>query len=236
MLYNQFALTIAISVGLSGINSLTLSPALCAVFLRPETGKKNAFFRGFNRGFDALANGYASSVKSALQAVVSVLLVFAGLCALPSSCSGMPTGFVPEEDQGYVLLIVQLPEGATIERTEAVMAQAVGAGLQMPGVADVLEVSGYNVIDSLKQPYAGVCLRRAEPWEERKTPETQLNAIMASLQAKVAKSRAPGSWLPTRPRFPGWATGGFTFEIQDLNGQGVDALGKAVDQLHRRGP
>jgi len=109
LLYNQFALTIAIAVGLSGINSLTLSPALCAVFLRPETGGKNAFFRAFNRGFDALSNGYANSVRTLSKVWVLVMLVFAGLVVLTVILfKGIPAGFVPEEDQGYVLLIAAL--------------------------------------------------------------------------------------------------------------------------------
>jgi len=240
LLYNQFALTIAISVGLSGINSLTLSPALCAVFLRPEKGEKNAFFRGFNRLFEALSTGYANSVEVLSKAWVPVMLVFAGLIALTVLLfEEVPTGFVPEEDQGYVMVIAQLPDAATIERTEAVMANAAQLASGTPGVADVLAVAGYNVIDAIKQSYAGVAFVVLEPWEERTTPETQLKSIMHSLQAKVAQIPGARILVANAPSIPGLgSTGGFTFEIQDLNGQGVAALGKVassfIKQAHQQ--
>jgi HAE1 family hydrophobic/amphiphilic exporter-1 len=233
LLYNQFALTIAISVGLSGFNSLTLSPALCAVFLRPQTGKKNAFFRAFNHSFDALSNGYASSVAVLSKAWILVFLVFAGLCVLTVILFRViPTGFVPEEDQGYVLLLAELPQGASVQRTEAVMATASEMALATPGVADALQVSGYNVIDSLKQPNSGVIFVIFKPFEERKTPETQLRAIMSTLKEKVSTIPAATVGVANAPSIPGLGqTGGFTFEIQDLNGQGVDALAKASENF-----
>ncbi len=240
LLYNQFALTIAISVGLSGINSLTLSPALCGVLLRPESGKKNVFFRAFNRGFEALANGYANSVKLLSKVWVLVLAAFVGLCVLTVLLfESVPTGFVPAEDQGYVLLVAQLPDAATIERTEAVMGHASEMAQNTPGVADVLAVAGYNVIDSLKQPYAGVAFVVLKPWDERTTADTQLDAIMKSLQAQVNQIPGARILVANAPSIPGLGqTGGFTFEIQDLNGQGVEALGKAstnfIEQARQR--
>jgi HAE1 family hydrophobic/amphiphilic exporter-1 len=233
-LYNQFSLTIAISVFLSGFNSLTLSPALCAVFLRPEGDKKkNAFFRAFNRSFEALANGYANSVKVLSRAWVLVMLAFAGLIALTVFMFNIvPTGFVPAEDQGYVMMVVSLPEGATVERTKGVMAQASKMALDTPGVAVSIEISGYNIIDSLKQPYAGVAFIVLKPWDERKTPDTQLDAIMSTLQAKVAQIPEARVLIVNAPSIPGLgSTGGFTFEIQDLNGQGIEALAKASNNF-----
>jgi HAE1 family hydrophobic/amphiphilic exporter-1 len=240
MLYNQFALTIAISVFLSGINSLTLSPALCAVFLRPESGKKNAFFRAFNRTFDALSNGYANSVKVLSKAWVPVMLVFVGLIALTGFLfKEVPTGFVPEEDQGYVLLIVQLPDAATIERTVAIMGQVSEMALNIPGVDNVQEIQGYNVIDALKQSNAGVSFVVLKPWEERTTPDTQIDAILKNLQDQVNQIPGARILVANAPSIPGLgSTGGFTFEIQDLNGQGMEALNKAsthfIDEAHKR--
>jgi HAE1 family hydrophobic/amphiphilic exporter-1 len=240
MLYNQFALTIAISVFLSTVNALTLSPALCGVFLRPESGKKNAFFRAFNRTFDALSNGYANAVKVLCKAWVPVMLVFAGLIALTGFLfKEIPTGFVPEEDQGYVLLIAQLPDAATNERSQAVMRQASEMAQNTPGVDNVQAVSGYNVIDALKQSNAGVAFVVLKPWEERTTPETQLGAIMKNLQAQVSQIQDAKILVANAPSIPGLgSTGGFTFEIQDLNGQGIEALNKAsanfIDEAHKR--
>ena len=233
LLYNQFSLTIAIAVGLSGINSLTLSPALCAILLRPPSGKKNVFFRGFNRFFDALSSGYARSVELMTKVWYLVLLVFAGLCALAFVLfDSVPTGFVPEEDQGYFLIIAELPEGATIERTEAVVAQMREIAMATPGVADVLEVSGYNVVDALKQPFQGMAFVILKPWSERTTPETQLHGIMGSFRAKFAEIPGARILIANAPAIPGLGqTGGFTYEIQDLDAQGVQALAAAAENF-----
>jgi HAE1 family hydrophobic/amphiphilic exporter-1 len=233
MLNKQFALTIAMAVGLSGFNSLTLSPALCAVFLRPGSGKTNAFFRAFNKGFDKLANGYAASVKVMAGKWYLVFAVFAGLCLLTVFLfRAIPGGFVPEEDQGYFLALVQLPDAATIERTKSVMNQVSEMAQKTPGVADVVEVAGYNVIDQIKQPFTGFAFVILKPWDQRKTPETQVEGIMAGMRAKVSAIPQAQVMIANAPSIPGLgATGGFKYEIQDLNDQGVEALTKAVDNF-----
>jgi HAE1 family hydrophobic/amphiphilic exporter-1 len=233
-LYNQFSLTIAVSVLLSGFNSLTLSPALCAVFLSPEGDKKkNMFFRAFNRSFDALANGYAHSVVLLSRFWVLVMLAFAGLCALTVFMFNIvPTGFVPAEDQGYVMMVVSLPNGSTVERTKDVMAQASKMALDTPGVETSIEISGFNIIDSLKQPYAGVAFIVLEPWDERKSAETQLDAIIRNLQIRVTEIPGARVLIVDAPPIPGLgSTGGFTFEIQDLNGQGVETLSRVANNF-----
>jgi HAE1 family hydrophobic/amphiphilic exporter-1 len=233
MLYNQFALTIAMAVGLSGFNSLTLSPALCAVFLKPGSGKTNRFFKAFNNGFDKLAKGYAASVKVMARMWIVVFAAFAGLCLLTVFFfSVIPGGFVPEEDQGYFLTIVELPDAATIERTQAVMKQVSEIAQKTPGVADVVEVAGYNVIDQIKQPFTGFAFVILKPWDERKKPETRLEAIMGAMRAKVSQIPQARVLIANAPSIPGLsATGGFKFEIQDLNDQGIDALAKAVEHF-----
>jgi HAE1 family hydrophobic/amphiphilic exporter-1 len=233
MLYNQFALTIAMAVGLSGFNSLTLSPALCAVLLRPDSGKTNAFFRAFNKGFEKLSSGYAASVKVMARMWYVVLAAFIGLCLLTVYWFGsIPGGFVPEEDQGYLLALVELPDAATIERTQAVIKQVNDIALQTPGVADVVAVAGYNVIDQIKQPFTGFAFVILKSWDERKKPETRLEAIMAGMHAKVSEIPQARVMIANAPSIPGLsATGGFKFEIQDLNDQGIEALSKAVDNF-----
>lgn len=233
-LYNQFALTIAISVGLSGFNSLTLSPALCAVLLRPESNKrKNAFFRAFNRGFDRLSSGYAESVKVLSRLWWVALMAFLGLCLLAVLLfSKVPTAFVPEEDQGYFMMMVGLPPGSTIERTRAVIDRVKEILLAAPGVDDALTVAGYNIVDAIKQPYAGVGWAILKPWEERKTADTQLRAIMAHVQAQVSEIPGARIMAVNAPPIPGLgATGGFTFELQDLNAAGTEALAKVAFQF-----
>jgi HAE1 family hydrophobic/amphiphilic exporter-1 len=233
MLYNQFALTIAMAVGLSGFNSLTLSPALCAVLLRPASGKTNRLFKAFNAGFDKLAKGYAAAVKVMARLWVGVFAVFGGLCVLTVLLFGaIPGGFVPEEDQGYFLAIVELPDAATIERTQAVMETVSEMAQKTAGVADVVEVSGYNIIDQIKQPFTGFAFIILKPWDERKKQETRLKGVMTAMQAKVAEIPQARVLIANAPSIPGLsATGGFKFEIQDLNDQGIDALAQAVENF-----
>ena len=239
LLYNQFSLTIAIAVALSGINALTLSPALCAILLRPP-GKKNVVFRAFNHGFEALASGYAKGVGVLSKVWPVVMLAFGGLCVLAYLVFfAVPTGFVPEEDQGYVLVIAQLPEGASIERTKQVVAEMRDIAMDTPGVADVLEVSGYNVVDALKQPFQGMAFVILEPFEERATPETKAQGVMASLRSKFAQIPGARVLVANAPAIPGLGqTGGFTYQVQDLNAQGVDALAEAagnfIEQARQR--
>ncbi|MDJ0891630.1 MAG: multidrug efflux RND transporter permease subunit [Gammaproteobacteria bacterium] len=232
-LYNQFSLTIAIAVGLSGINALTLSPALAGILLRPPSTRKNAVFRAFNRGFEALASGYARGVKVMARTWQLVFVAFAGLAALAYlAFATVPTGFVPEEDQGYFLLIAQLPEAASIERTEAVVAQMRDIAMETPGVADVLEVSGYNIVNALQQPDQGMAFVILDPFQERKTPETQADALIANLRSRLAQIPGARIQVANAPAIPGLGqTGGFTYQIQDLDAQGVDALAKVADNF-----
>jgi HAE1 family hydrophobic/amphiphilic exporter-1 len=232
-LYNQFALTIAIAVGLSGFNSLTLSPALAAVLLRPETGEKNRFFRAFNAAFDKLANGYAKSVSALSKAWIPVVIAFAGLCALALVLfQSTPTGFVPAEDQGYVMVMAKLPSGATIERTEAVVKQVGEIVTNTPGVADFIALPGFNLVDSIQDPSAAALFVMFKPYDERKTPDTQLAAIMAHIQAEVAKIPEAVVLVANAPPIPGLgSTGGFNLEIQDLNSLGVEELTKVLQNF-----
>ncbi len=230
LLYNQFALTIAIAVGLSSINSLTLSPALCAVLLRRKSSKKNVFFRTFDRGFEALNDGYANCVKFLSNIWLLVLLSFAGLCFLTIYLfDAVPKGFLPEEDQGYLMIMVQLPEGASVERTESVLDQATQMARDTPGVALTMEVAGYNIVDQFKQPDAGYSMVVLKPFEERNTPDAQLKVILNSLRAKVARIPEARVMVMNAPAIPGLgSTAGFNFQILDMNGQGVAALSEVA--------
>ena len=231
MLYNQFALTIAMSVALSGINSLTLSPALCGMLLKlPKEKKKNFFFRAFNNGFEKLANGYANSIKRMARFWYVVVIAFIVLClATVYLFSVLPTGFVPEEDQGYFTVVVELPQASTIERTKTVLGQITDIAKKIPGVADVLTISGFSVIKAFQQPYSGFAFIILEPWDDRKTDDTQLHAIMDNMQSKLNTIPGAAISVANAPAIPGLGTtGGFTFEIQDLNNLGIDALNAAA--------
>ena len=233
MLYNQFALTIAFAVAISSFNALTLSPALCAILLHKGTLKTNRFFKAFNRYFDRLSEAYAKLVKTMAQnwhismIAFVVLVIITGLLL-----KKIPTGFVPEEDQGYIFAVAQLPAGSTIQRTMKVMDQVSKIARETPGVSDVIQVSGYNLMDNVKQPYAGFAFIVLKPWSERKEKETQLKAIMNAIQGKVSQIPEAYVMITNAPSIPGLgATGGFKFQILDLNGQGVEALSKVANNF-----
>ena len=138
-LYNQFALTIAISVGISAFNSLTLSPALCAAFLRAREPARFVLFRWFNAGFTWLAHFYARSVRFLIRIRWAMLAIFAaGIAATYAVSLRIPSTFLPVEDQGYFFVVMQLPDGASLQRTDAVAKQVRETLLRTPGVQDVV--------------------------------------------------------------------------------------------------
>ncbi len=232
-LYNQFALTIAISVGLSGINSMTLTPALCALLLRPVKEGRNAFFRGFDKLFHKITSGYERGVKQLARIWYVVMIVFLGLCLIAGALIyHVPKGFVPNEDQGYLIVGVFAPRGATIDRTEAVMAQVTEILLKTPGVANVLAVSGYNLLDAINQPNAGAVWTVLKPWDERTTAGLQVEAMIKSLQAQLATIREAHVFVLNAPPIPGLATtAGLQAEIQDRDARGTTDLALVVSNF-----
>jgi HAE1 family hydrophobic/amphiphilic exporter-1 len=231
-LYKQFALTIAISVAISGLVSLSLSPALCTVLLRPgRASGKGAFFRLFNKTFDTVTNAYAASVGLLVRYWYVVLIVFGGLCALTWSLfKVVPTAFVPAEDQGYVLIAAQLPAAATAERSLQVARQINDIVTATPGIAHVVEVTGFDLTAGIELPYANFAIPVLAPWDQRRTPETQIGAIIQRLQTQLAGIPGARIRVFNAASVPGLgSTGGFNFEIQDLNGLGVERLGAVTD-------
>jgi hydrophobe/amphiphile efflux-1 (HAE1) family protein len=235
-LYNQFALTVAFAVFLSGINSLTLSPALSAAILRPESGTKNAFFRAFNHLYEKIAKGYARSVKRLSGIWYMVLLAFIALCAVTVFLfMSIPTAFVPEEDQGYFVVTVQLPNAATSERTDEVMDKVNKILLDDPGIDETVVVTGYDIITGIEVPYVGFAFPVLKPWSERKTRELQLPSIIRRLQARFNEIQEAEVFATNAPAIPGLGEiGGFQFEIQDLNAQGIQALSDITDEFIAR--
>jgi len=240
-LYNQFALTIAIAVGLSGINSMTMSPALCALLLRPtQDDNKNAFFRGFDRLFNATTNAYVNGVQVLARFWYIVLVVFVGLCLLAVLLiRDVPKGFVPAEDQGYVIVGTFLPHGATIARTEAVMAQATDILLDTPGVATVEAVAGYNFLDGINQVESGAAWVILEPWDARRAAALHVDAIVDDLQKRLDTITEARTIVLNAPPIPGLAlAAGLNIEIQDRNARGTAALALVaqhyIEQLNAR--
>ncbi len=236
-MYRQFALTIAFSVGISAINALTLSPALCALFLRKETGPKWWFYRKFNEGFDRFRNGYQGWVKELTARWKLVVIVFAGLMVLTVYMfKVVPTGFVPEEDQGYFIVNIQGPEGSSLQRTNATMKQVYDILINTPGVAHVVSISGLNFLTSSSDSNSGAMFPVLAPWSERKSKDTQIDYILASVRQKFAGVQGAQVVAFNAPAIQGLSsTGGFQFELEDRTDLGLDTLQKVMGEIIEAG-
>ena len=231
-LYNQFALTVAISVGISAFNSLTLSPALSAAFLRHRGEVTFKPFKMFNSGFDWLSHSYANSVRGLIRLRWAMLGLFvAALGATYLVSLRIPSTFLPVEDQGYFFVVVQLPDGASLERTDAVAKQVRDILKATPGVDIVGSISGLNFLTNAAQSNSAVEFAILKPWDQR-PPEQSASSIVASVRPKLFM--IPGAFALSfdPPSIPGLgATGGFEFQVEDLAGRGSTALNEAVQGL-----
>jgi len=229
-LYKQFALTIAISVALSAFNSLTLSPALCAVLLKPKSGEEAWLFRKFNAGFDSLSNWFSLSVRTTTRYWPVTFMLLAGACGGAYLIfRDVPSAFVPVEDQGYFFIVMQLPDGAALARTEEVARQVQSIVSERPEVQNVIAITGTNFLTGANQSNSAVAFAILKPWSERAgTEHTAVNVVAALKQrlmdipTAIVLSFAP-------PSIPGLGTtGGFEFEIQDRTGSGASKLDLAT--------
>jgi HAE1 family hydrophobic/amphiphilic exporter-1 len=228
-LYQQFALTIAISVIISAINALTLSPALSSLLLKPGglgTGLMGRFFKGFNYYFERATQHYVGYTGRFVKRTVRTMLVLVALTAV-ALLLGMrlPTGFVPDEDQGYMFVNAQLPDAASMERTDAVCKQIEQILSETPGVGDYNTVAGYSLISQSSATYNAFFFVSLKPWAERETPETDFRAILAALNRKLALIPAAQVFAFLPPAIPGIGTGGgFSMMLQDRSGSSVEYL------------
>ncbi|CAM5763043.1 efflux RND transporter permease subunit [Rhizobium pusense] len=240
--YRQFALTIAISTILSAINSLTLSPALAGVLLKPHHGdvKRDLltrvidflfgwFFRLFNRFFDGASTAYVWSVRRAARLSVLVLLVYAGLVGMTwVGFQTVPGGFVPAQDKYYLVGIAQLPTGASLDRTEAVVKKMSEIALAEPGVESVVAFPGLSVNGMVNIPNAAVMFTMLKPFDERKDPSLSAFAIAGKLMGKFSQIPDGFAGIFPPPPVPGLgSTGGFKIQIEDRAGLGFEALAQA---------
>jgi HAE1 family hydrophobic/amphiphilic exporter-1 len=231
-LYNQFALTIAISVAFSAFNSLTLSPALCALLLRHERPPRFIVFRAFNVTFDWARHKYAHSVEQLVRFRWLAIGVFAGAIGLTWILhEAIPSTFVPMEDMGYFYVITQLPNGASLQRTEAVAEQVRKTLLQSPGVDSVLSITGLNFVTRANASNSAAQFAILKPWSER-GPDQSQSKIIATVQPRLSKLTEGVTLALNPPAITGIGTfGGFDFELEDLTGRGSAALNDAVKAL-----
>ncbi len=241
-LYRQFALTIAVSVALSALNALTLTPALCALLLRPAGAtRKRWLARTWNAAFLRLTNGYDRTVRrivrrSALAVVLLLLLTAAAYGLLRV----VPTGFAPTEDQGYLLVNVQLPDAASVERTDAVVRQIEKILLETPGVETVVAIGGRSFITGVNGPNVASLFPRLTPWSKRKSAELQAGAILGRLRARLGSIQEASIVVFPPPPIRGISSGGgFQFELQSVAGgslQELDVTARKIMDAARQRP
>jgi len=229
-MYQQFAVTMAVSVIISAFNALTLSPALGALLLRPKKetpGPLGAFFRSFNRFFEKATNGYVSLCRTLIRKVVLSLVILVGLGLIGGGIGAkMPSGFIPEEDQGYLFGVVQLPRASSLQQTDKTSADIEQILLKIPGVQYVTSVVGFNLLSTVQSTYTGFFFITLEEWSKRTTPELQVDAIQNRINQELGALPKPtAAFAFPPPAIPGIGTsGGVTFILEDRTGGPVKKI------------
>jgi HAE1 family hydrophobic/amphiphilic exporter-1 len=237
LLNQQFAITIAISVIISAFNALTLSPALSALLLRPRKKSKGPlakFFALFNRFFEKVTGGYVSWSHILIRRWVLAILLLVGISVIAGGMGrSLPTSFIPEEDQGYAFLQIQLPDAASLQRTDAVMRKIDEMLAHMHGVQSFSGITGFSLLSNTSATYTGFYFLQLDPWEERKSEELSANGLMQSLNKKLRMEIPEAvAFAFGPPAIPGLGTaGGFTFMLQDRSGGSVTQLSDTLDKL-----
>jgi hydrophobic/amphiphilic exporter-1 (mainly G- bacteria), HAE1 family len=242
-LYQQFALTIAISVIISAFNALSLSPALCALLLRPKEktrGPLGAFYGWFNRVFGRTTEGYVGISRHLIRKSGISFIILGGF-AVAAFWFGkrLPSSFLPEEDQGYVYVGLQLPNASSLQRTSEAARKVEAVLKNTPGVKSYTAVIGFSLLSTVYNTYSGFFFVNFKPWSERTKPEEQFDAIRAHLNAELRKIPEGNAFAFSPPSIPGVGTaGGFTFVLEDRAGKDVAFLagnvGKFMDAARKR--
>ena len=239
--FRQFGITIAVATAISLFNSVTLSPALAAMILRrhaPEdahakVGLLKRAANGFNRGFLKLSASYAHSVRGLVARTPLMLAIYAVLIAATAYLLvSTPKGFIPVQDRGYLVVIVQLPDGASLERTNAISQQIEAIALQVPGVDRVPTFSGFSMVTGTSSSNSAGLAPVFQPWSERKVHGLTSDKIAEDLRERLKVVSGATVIVATPPPVQGLgSTGGFSMRLQDTAGLGTDALAKATDAL-----
>ena len=242
-LYQQFAVTIAVSMLLSAFNALSLSPALAAMLLRPKEKTKGVlgtFFGGFNRLFARATDGYvgicAFLIKKAKRSLLFLLVVGIGVVLFGAK---LPSGFLPEEDQGYFYLDVQLPDASSLQRLDATCKKIEDILKNTPGVQVFNTIVGYSTLSQVNTTYNAYFSVTLKPWHERKKKEERYSAIMAHVNQELSKIPSAQTFAFSPPAIPGIGTsGGITFMLEDRAGKGIDFLAenlrRFLDEARKR--
>ncbi len=236
-LYRQFALTIAVATVFSSINALTMSPALAALLLRLPPEKKNFLFRGFDNFFKKTENGYTNVIKTMVRRSALMLLLALALAGLTGwQFTKLPSGFLPIEDQGYILVHVQLPDAASQERTGEVLDKIDGVLKETAGVENWVIFGGFNMIDGTNASNMAIVFVTLIPWDERQDPSLKQEAIMTNLQGQLNQIQESIVFAFLPPAIPGLGvSGGFQMQLQDRGGVGLQELNAMLREIVRDG-
>jgi hydrophobe/amphiphile efflux-1 (HAE1) family protein len=231
-LFRQFAVTISAAMIISALNALTLSPALCAVFLR-HSGPRRGIMGRIGRGIDHVRDGYASVVRRLLRlAVLAVVLVGVFAVGVYGLSLRVPSGFLPEEDQGAFFVSVQLPDGASVARTTNVVQRIEGILHGLPGVQDTIAIVGFSLLDSTSEPNAAFMVARLKPFADRTGAATSAQALIGRMFGAAQQIRSASVFPFNLPPIIGLSTsGGFEYQMDALEGQDPTAMGGVVQGL-----
>jgi HAE1 family hydrophobic/amphiphilic exporter-1 len=235
-LYQQFAVTIAVSVIFSAFNALTLSPALAALLLRPKKearGPLGFFFKGFNKLFGSATNGYVAACRLLMRRGL-ICILFLILAVVASGWLGgkIPGGFVPTEDQGYLFANLSLPDGASLQRTAAACQRVQKILQNVPGIQDVTSIAGYSMLSGVSTTYSGFFFVTLKPWEERKKAEEQLRWMIARANEDLSKIPEGTAFVFPPPDIPGIGTSaGVTFLLEDRAGMDPNFLAQQTKKF-----
>jgi len=228
-LFQQFAVTISVAMVISALNALTLSPALCAVFLR-HGGPRRGPIGYMLAGIDRTRDGYASVVRRLLRwPILGLVIVAASGAGVLGISRAVPTGFLPEEDQGAFFIVAQLPDGASVARTQAVSARIYEILRKQPEVKDVVNVVGFSLLDSSAQSNAAFFAVILKPFEERPLPQNRINALIPRLYGAFQEIREAQVLPFNLPPIIGLGTGGgFEYQLQNLEGREVNEMASVM--------
>ena len=232
-LFQQFALTIAIATVFSSINALTMSPALAGILLRPSPPKQFFVWKWFNNALDSTTRVYSYLVRTLLRLAVVGVLAFVGIVVVSIYGFGqLPTGFVPQEDEGWCVVNVQLPDAASLERTEAVSSRVAEIVMATPGVEEVINLTGYSLMNGSGASNGATILAIFEDWDERTEPEVSQAAIIGSLNRQFSTIEEGLVMAFAMPSLPGLGTsGGLAMQIQDTGGAGLSTLEAVANNM-----
>lgn len=232
-LYKQFALTIAVSTAFSGFNALTFTPAMCALFLKPKTQSNFFIYKWWNKVFGATLNGYMKIVGTFLRRpVVSIMAYFLITGLAFWGFLKWPTSYVPSEDMGYFMSSIQLPTGASLDRTDKVVNDFASQVRQIPGVKDVMAISGMSFMGGGSSSNMGSLFVILEPWGDRKSKSEKIDAIIDKANEIGASMQEPIIFSLNPPSIPGLGmTSGLEMQLLDINAHGTSQLKQAVDAI-----